>query len=382
MHRRALVPTLLALCAILTACGGGGNGAATTAAAAASPGTRAAAGHATVWLCFPGRTPDPCAGNAATTIVRADGTRTVERVAPAASPAIDCFYVYPTVSPEPTGNSDLKIGLAEIVVAQVQASRFSQVCRVYAPMYRQITNAGLDTPSLHANPYEAYGDVLAAWQDYLAHDNHGRGVVLIGHSQGAYALKHLVKTVVDRSPSQRRLLVSAILLGGQVVAGNRAGGGDFAHVPACASAVQTGCVVAYSSFDRVPPANARFGRIRGASVHVLCVNPSRPSAPVGTAAPITPLFPSAIAQLTGGSLAVTPKTTWVAFPGLYTASCDRSGTASWLQIDHKRAPGDHRPIVRDLLGTTWGLHAADVNIALGQLVDLVGTEARAYTARR
>ena len=62
--------------------------------------------------------------------------------------------------------------------------------------------------------------MLAAWRDYLAHDNHGRGVVLIGHSQGAYVLKHLVKTVIDRSPAERRLLVSAILLGGQVLEAN------------------------------------------------------------------------------------------------------------------------------------------------------------------
>ncbi len=65
--------------------------------------------------------------------------------------------------------------------------------------------------------------MLAAWRDYLAHDNHGRGVVLIGHSQGAYVLKHLVKTVIDRSPAERRLLVSAILLGGQVLDANGAG---------------------------------------------------------------------------------------------------------------------------------------------------------------
>ena len=61
------------------------------------------------------------------------------------------------------------IGLAQILVAQTQAAPFSQVCKVYAPVYRQITDRGLTTPSLHANPYLAYGDVLRAWRDYLAH---------------------------------------------------------------------------------------------------------------------------------------------------------------------------------------------------------------------
>ncbi len=31
-------------------------------------------------------------------------------------------------------------------------------------------------------------DVKAAWNDYLARDNKGRGVVLIGHSQGSLIL--------------------------------------------------------------------------------------------------------------------------------------------------------------------------------------------------
>ncbi len=52
----------------------------------------------------------------------------------------------------------------------------------------------------------------------------------------------------------------------------------------------------------------------------------------------------------GGTLAAKATTRWVAFPGLYTARCKRSGRASWLQIDHKRIPGDRRPIVRDLFG--------------------------------
>jgi hypothetical protein len=368
MTRRAL--PLLALC-ILVGC----------AAGAARPAPRPAG--ATVWLCRPGAVPDPCSGDLATTVIRADGTTTVEHPRPAARPPIDCFYVYPTVSPEPTGNSDLTIGLAETVVAQIQASRFSQVCRVYAPMYRQITSAGLVTPSLHASPLEAYQDVLAAWRDYLAHDNHGRGVVLVGHSQGAYILKHLVSTVVDRSPAQRRRLVSAILLGGQVLAGNTSpGAGDFTHVPPCASASQTGCVVAYSSFASVPPPDARFGRVKRSSVHVLCVNPGRPGAPAGATAPITPLFPTAVTQLMGGPPTAAPATPWVAFPGLYRASCRRTGTASWLQIDHRRRAGDRRPVVGDLLGSTWGLHTVDVNIALQQLVALVGSEAHAYTTRR
>ncbi len=150
---------------------------------------QAALHESTVWLCFPGRSNDPCSSSLDTTLVAANGHTSVERLAPAAHPAIDCFYVYPTVSFERGGNADLQIQLPQVLVAQVQAARFSQVCRVYAPVYRQITNRGLTTPSLHASPLLSYDSLLAAWRDYLAHDNHGRGFVLIGHSEGAYILK-------------------------------------------------------------------------------------------------------------------------------------------------------------------------------------------------
>ena len=93
----------------------------------------------------PGKTPDPCSSSLATTVIQANGSKTVETPKAAASPPIDCFYVYPTVSSENQGNSDLQIQLPQIFVAQAQASRFSQVCRVYAPMYRQITDRGLTT---------------------------------------------------------------------------------------------------------------------------------------------------------------------------------------------------------------------------------------------
>ena len=363
--------------ALLAGCGAGKTAVVTktvtTTAGASSP-------HKTLWLCFPGRTADPCATSLATTVVRADGSKSVERPARAANPRVDCFYVYPTVSNEPTGNASLSIGLPEILVAEAQAAPFSQVCKVYAPVYRQITNDGLVKRSLHASPAMAYGDVVAAWRDYLAHWNHGRGVVLIGHSQGAYVLKHLVSTVIERSPAQRRLLVSAILLGGQVHAANAStgGAGDFAHVPPCAKSTSTGCVIAYSSFDRPPPGGAMFGRSRIPGTHFVCVNPALPGST--TTQPVTPLFPATVLRFTGAKVDVA--TPWVAYPGLYTARCEQSGNASWLQITRTSLRGDTRPAVRPTLGPGWGLHLVDVNIALEDLVSVVRDESRNFVRRR
>ena len=154
-------------------------------------------------------------------------------------------------------------------------------------------------------------------------------------------------------------------------------GGSFDHIPACDSTTATGCVVAYSTFDHTPPANSRFGRV-GSSINpfeptkpgleVLCVNPAAPGSTRGAA--LRPYF--------SGSAPV--KTPWVTYPGLYKARCKQADGASWLQVTHRS--GDSRPIVAENLGPAWGLHIYDVNLALGNLVALVGAQSAAYSARR
>jgi hypothetical protein len=293
----------------------------------------------------------------------------------AKNPPIDCFYVYPTVSSETTVNADLTIQPAETGVAVAQASRFSQYCKVYAPMYRQVTLYGLslDTPAAAA---EAYGDVQSAFLYYLKHYNHGRGIVFIGHSQGSAILIPLLKNQVDDKPAVRKLLVSAMLMGGNVtVPIGKTVGGSFSHIPACTSATETGCVVAYSSFDQPPPLNSLFGRpgqgvsaLSGqtakAGLQVLCVNPA---APAGGAANLEPYFPSPSGA-----------TPWISYPDLYNAQCMSVGGATWLQVNTIVTAGDTRPVESQVLGPTWGLHLVDVNIALGDLVSLAGSEAAAY----
>ena len=59
------------------------------------------------WICRPGR-PDACAANLDATIIAADGSMTREAFHADPDAPIDCFYVYPTVSHEPTGNADLR----------------------------------------------------------------------------------------------------------------------------------------------------------------------------------------------------------------------------------------------------------------------------------
>lgn len=339
------------------------------------------------WLCRPGIASNPCTANLNATVVSADGSTSIQPGRPAANPAFDCFYAYPTVSTQPTPNSNLTVDPTETMAAMQQASRFSQVCRVWAPMYRQRTAANLASGlgGHRASTNIAYASLLAGWRDYLTRYNDKRPLVLIGHSQGAAMLIRLIQTQIDPNPTLRKRLVSAIILGGNVTVPDGADvGGSFKHIPTCNSASQTGCVIAYSSFPSQPPADSVFGRPgQGVSlqsgqttttgVHVVCVNPA---ALTGGSAPLEPYFKlTAQPQAAGGV-----KTPWVEYPDLYSASCQSAGGATWLQVDDVGTASDRRPRITETLGPTWGFHLYDVNLALGNLVGDVRTEEQAYQA--
>jgi hypothetical protein len=340
----------------------------------------------TVWLCRPGLANDPCTANLDTTIVPAQGAPRVQDSTPAAHSPFDCFYVYPTVSTERMINADLKVQQAETHAAMAQASRFSQVCSVWAPMYRQTTLLALalglsETAQPHAIAYQS---LLAGWQDYLEHYNHGRPIIFIGHSQGAALLIKLLQSNVDPEPALRGQIVSAIILGGNVtVPSGKNVGGSFQYIPACRSTSQTGCVIAYSSFPAEPPANSLFGRpgqgvglqpgqTLSAGLQVLCTNPA---ALQGGVAPLDPYFP--VADLAPAHRHLS--TPWGEYPDLYSGQCLSAHGATWLQVS-KIAPGDQRLDVPQAGGPRWGYHVADVNLALGNLVQDVRAQEAAYQA--
>src|SRR5262249_40375193 len=155
----------------------------------------------------------------------------------------DCFYVYPTVSAQPTVNANLNIDPELTAVAENQAARFSQVCRVYAPVYPQLTIAAIGGSATPEARETAYAGVLSAWKENLQQYNRGRGVVFIGHSQGAGMLTRLLSSEIDPNAKLRRQTVSALLLGGNVaVVKGKNVGGDFRHLPGCQSTSKTGCV--------------------------------------------------------------------------------------------------------------------------------------------
>jgi hypothetical protein len=245
-------------------------------------------------------------------------------------------------------------------------------------------------------PQTPYDDVRDAWNYYLANANHGRGVVLIGHSQGSGVLTQLIKNEIDGKPAQAHL-VSAILMGTSLAVPKGADvGGDFKHIALCRAAGQVGCVITYASYrDTIPPPDdSRFGKPRtaGDDLVAACANPANLAGGEGE---LHSYLASGNVAIAAATLAPAPwvkgktvTTPFVSVPGLLTARCASTPTKNYLAIHVNADPAS--PRVGDIVGDIviggqvqkdWGLHLIDANLAMGNLVSIVGQEATAWSAR-
>jgi hypothetical protein len=346
-----------------------------------------------VWLCQPGMQDNPCRDSLETTVYGPDGSSFVQNPALPADPPVDCFYVYPTVSEQEGPNSNKEVEPQQRAIAQYQASRFSQTCKVWAPMYRQQTLLALARGGSNEALQLAYSDVAEAWREYLARHNAGRGFVLVGHSQGTRMLRQLLRKEIDPRADVRRRLVSAVLLGGNVtVRKGQTAGGDFENVPACTRDGQVGCVFAFSTFNETPPSNSRYGRVpaedtsgfgfpAGPDYEVLCTNPAsiarNERVPLTTylrSEPYPGVLGALLVQMYGGPQPSAP-TPWLEPADRYTGRCEQREGANVLMIE----PIGNARKLNPAPDPSWGLHLADGNIALGDLVvGQVEKQARAY----
>jgi hypothetical protein len=343
------------------------------------------------WLCRPGNM-TACTTDLDTVLIFPSGGVSVRNWTPAAHPPIDCFYVYPTSSFDPASNSDLVPGRdEEIAIVRAQFARFASVCRLFAPMYRSRTATALRGAAPPGDAEMAYGDVAAAWAWYLAHDNHGRGVVFVAHSQGSGILRRLIAHEIDGKPAQK-LLVSALLAGTNLgVPPGKDVGGDFKSIPLCRSRGQTGCVIAWNSFRRSspPPSNAVLGGPRSDGLVNACVNPA---ALAGGEAPLdaylrTRWDPSQVATPIPWTASGRPiGADFVQLPGLITGECLSDSHGSYLAIAVRPDPTPRRAqdFQGDVRGSDgqilheWGLHMLDIDLTMGDLLEVVRAQAKSW----
>lgn len=340
-----------------------------------------------LWVCHPDIIGDFCEYDIDATEVMPDGSYQLVEHVPAVNPAFDCFYVYPTVlltgDPQQTDFSDIGI-VSDPILSQ--AAPFTRLCRMYAPLYRQIgLSPGTGAPVEGGNSALALQDVKDAFDYYMQHHNQGRPFVLIGHSQGTMMLTAMIQEVIDNDPALRAQMISALLLGGMVtVPEGQLVGGTYQNIPLCSSLGQTGCVVAYVSYAKeAPPGdNAVFGSTTEVGNEIACTNPALLA---GNTGPFQGSYlrtavrnPSFAPDVPLPDDITTP---FALYRNVVQGQCVKSNGHSYLEISlnpnleaGRPTPG-YRSSLIETIG--MGLHLVDFNLPLEDLLETVRQQAAA-----
>lgn len=387
MHTVRRSVAVAAMTAVITA-------ALITATTFLAPGAQAAPPGYTNWLCHPGMANDPCDLPNDTTDL-GTGKKTPATKVTDADRKVDCFYVYPTVTDQAALIAD-RVAAPEVKsIARFQAARFNTQCRMFAPVYRQMTLSGL-TPATTAARFgnrdfakPGYSDVLRAWQEYLRDDNHGRGVIFISHSQGTMMLRKLIREQIDPDAALRKKVVGAFLLGGNVMTRpGKTTGGDFNHLPLCTRKGQSGCVVAYSTDILGLPSlfgdastetlSEPMGLPTGPGYQVACTDPAILSGnrnPVGVTVPSKPFSDGVISLLmrytTFPDVSPTSSSTWTTSAGRSTGRCTTTNGTHRL---HLTMVGPQHVNELPLFDT----HLLDMNVGADRLVTIAHNQIESY----
>lgn len=336
------------------------------------------------WACRPDVSGDACDGDLTAVEVLPNGSTQRVSHQPAAAPKIDCFYIYPTVDLNvlPGLHQDIKDKSEPYKTTAIQAARLSEVCRVFAPLYRQVTIGTYLTQSEDRDLCfdVAYSDVLRAFEAYLQKDNGGRGFIIYGHSQGGQITSRLVRERIETDPVLKTRLVAALPIGWPVgTDAGQATGGSFKSVPVCKSRSDLGCVVGFRTYaagNAFPTDVATY--VEGSAE--ICALPPDPGASSVTLS--RSYFPSDLSS--GGSFpaSVASQAPFVLYRRMYQARCVTQGSRRAMEISLAKEAGDTRINPLDfsslILASSTGTHILDVQFTEGDLIDLIAAKAAAY----
>jgi hypothetical protein len=236
------------------------------------------------------------------------------------------FFIHPTSFAsrtawnDPLTDADARTHAGQYVRAM--ASSFGDATEIWAPRYRQATLGAFltDRPDAREALDLAHGDVLAAFDWFIAHADKHRPIVLVGHSQGAYLLLRLLKERVAGTPLAGR--IAAVYIAGWPV--SKTHDLPLMGLAACSGPAQAGCIMSWQSYGepaappRILPGFVAATALDGGNrldVPPLCTNPLTGGAP--GAAP---------ASANHGTFAPSEDLASATLrPGLVPAQCDANG---------------------------------------------------------
>lgn len=343
-----------------------------------------------LWLCHPDKPvdADQClSADLDMTELLPDGTTKLVTHTVASDPAFDCFYVYPTVDLRlmPAQTEDFDDIDQELDPLLNQAARFTQMCRMFAPLYHQVTIGTFNSDQAEALLDAAYQDVLAAFTSYLEHHAGDRPLVIMGHSQGTFMTTRLIQEVVEPDPALRERLLAALLIGGSVsVPAGELIGGSFTGLPLCQNPAELGCVIAYRTFaaDFPPEPGTQAPDIPGNTV--ACTNPAALGGPATHArGAVFPTFTHQEFVFPAFDFGPDITTQFVVMRDFFELECQTdSDGLGFLAASVAPAPNDVRTNPVDftapLFGPAFlGLHVLDYNLAMDDLLAIVAAKAEA-----
>ena len=186
----------------------------------------------------------------------------------------DIFYVCSTETSDWINEQGDTMHFVDMTKPEHRAALYSEMrgvdslvcpetCNFYAPYYNQATIEGLlrDTADFVPRCAKAAEEIVQAFDYYMQHENGGRKFVLIGYSQGGYAVVELLKHLTDEQASR---MVAAYVIGYQVTEEDL----RCPHIRAAQGATDTGVTICYNS---VASAKAEIPILSGSTV--LGINP-------------------------------------------------------------------------------------------------------------
>ncbi|HEY0355314.1 MAG TPA: DUF3089 domain-containing protein, partial [Flavisolibacter sp.] len=162
----------------------------------------------------------------------------------------DVFFIHPTTYTDArlgwnAGINDAYINAkTDYSSILYQSTVFNQHCRIFAPRYRQVHLSFFFTKNEKAQPAldTALADIKNAFNYYMEHFNHGRPIIIAGHSQGGLMALQLLQEYFEDNPELRKKLVAAYIIGWPVPEK------QLTSIPVCSDSMQTGCFTSWRTY--------------------------------------------------------------------------------------------------------------------------------------